>query len=51
MERREQNLETQGKWERKVSLAHFREDGRKEMSKGNRKGEETEGKTWFNTQP
>lgn len=37
MERREQNLETQGKWERKVSLAHFRENGRKEMSKGNRK--------------
>ena len=38
MERREQNLETQRKWERKFSLTHLGENGRKEMSKGNRRG-------------
>lgn len=38
MEIREQNLKTRGKWERKFPLAHLGENGRKEMSKGNRRG-------------
>ena len=37
MEGREQNPETHGKGERKDSLAHLGANGRKEMSKGNRR--------------